>query len=187
MVIPAPWLQTYSGLIYNIMSPNLEHISIIDIAHSLSMQCRYNGHTKKFYSVAEHSCILCDFAINHDYPLSSRKWALMHDASETYLGDIIRPFKIILNGYQVYEDITLTAIAKKFELNLPIPNDIQIIDLLILNNERKHLLIPNIFDWGIGEESLSDIKIECWEPSQAKKEFTDRFIKLFYKDKVDEI
>lgn len=54
------WIQTYSGKKFEPLNPSIDSIDIIDIAHSLSMICRFNGHSQRFYSVAEHSSIVTD-------------------------------------------------------------------------------------------------------------------------------
>lgn len=54
------WLQTFTGKKIFPLNPRTEDICIADIAHSLSMQCRYNGHTKLFYSVAQHSAVMAN-------------------------------------------------------------------------------------------------------------------------------
>jgi len=59
------WIQTYTGKPFWILEPHADDIDIVDIAHALSMLCRYNGHTKRFYSVAEH-CYLLSFAVPYE-------------------------------------------------------------------------------------------------------------------------
>ena len=52
---PTGWIQTFTGKKFSPLEPRREDIDILDIAHSRSMQCRFNGHCRQFYSVAEHS------------------------------------------------------------------------------------------------------------------------------------
>ncbi|MFN9113590.1 MAG: phosphohydrolase, partial [Bacteroidota bacterium] len=70
------WIQTFSGIAFWPLDPKPEHVRIADIAHALSMKCRYNGHTRKFYSVAEHSVL-----VSRHVPEEDALWALLHDAS----------------------------------------------------------------------------------------------------------
>lgn len=82
------WFQTYSGRKFPIFAPELTDYHIEDISSSLSKQCRFNGHTKRFYSVARHSLNVFKIVSPRAKP-----WALMHDASEGYVSDIITPLK----------------------------------------------------------------------------------------------
>ncbi len=85
------WIQTYTGRKFFPLDPDPEMICIEDIAHSLSQLCRYNGHSKIFYSVAQHSLVLSrELCSGWQYALM----ALLHDASEAYLSDLPRPLKM---------------------------------------------------------------------------------------------
>lgn len=107
------WIQTYTGARFYPLEPDLDLIRIADIAHSLSMQCRYTGHTARFYSVAEHSLILAkEFHTGWHYRLV----ALLHDATEAYLSDIPRPLKYLpeFAFYRHAEDRLQEMIFDKF-------------------------------------------------------------------------
>jgi len=84
-------MVTYSGIVFDLMNPNPRLIKIEDIAHGLAFNCRWNGHTKRYYSVAEH-CLRMSTNVNSSLKLT----ALFHDAEEAYWGDIIRPLKEII-------------------------------------------------------------------------------------------
>lgn len=108
---------TYSGQVLNLDFIKPENVSIEDIAHSLSFQCRFNGHTKRFYSVAEHSLVLRDLVREESgvQNLNRRIAAMLHDAAECYFGDITKPVKerlLISSSY--YEDQILRAIFDAF-------------------------------------------------------------------------
>lgn len=107
------WIQTYTGARFYPLEPDAGLIRIEDIAHSLSMQCRYTGHTSRFYSVAEHSLILAkEFHTGWHYRLV----ALLHDAAEAYLSDIPRPLKRLpeFAFYREAEDRLQEMIFDKF-------------------------------------------------------------------------
>ena len=93
------WIETYSGKQFYLDGTDTDSIVIEDIAHALANLCRYNGHTNRFYSVAEHS-VLVSYAVPKEYAL----WGLMHDASEAYLSDIPRPFKAMIANYKTMEE-----------------------------------------------------------------------------------
>lgn len=85
------WMMTYSGRAFWPLDPRADEIDPLDIAHALSMLCRYGGHVRRFYSVAEH-CVLMSHAVAPEHAL----WALLHDATEAYMVDLPRPINRIL-------------------------------------------------------------------------------------------
>src|SRR3990167_7144636 len=107
------WIQTYTGKRFNLLDPDIDSIDIEDIAHALSMQCRYTGHTLVFYSVAEHSVHVSRITDSSD-----SLWGLLHDASEAYLGDVASPLKHsgLMQGYIALEERVQAAICQKFGL-----------------------------------------------------------------------
>lgn len=123
-------IRTYSGHYLNVFQPNPDHISIQDIAHALSHQPRWAGHTDKFYSVAQHSLSACHRA-TPQYKLS----ALMHDASEAYLSDIPSPIKARMPEYKAIEDRLMHCIAQKFGFEWPMPQAVKDIDKKLLEWE----------------------------------------------------
>lgn len=150
-------IRTYSGLYMNVFDPKPEMICIEDIAHALSHQCRFAGHTKRFYSVAQHS-VLCALQVDDKYRLQ----ALMHDASEAYLLDIPRPIKIHLAGYKEMEDRMMALIAEKFGFTYPLEVEVKAIDQKMLEVEWDHIVIH-------------DIGFITLDPVKAKREFLDMF------------
>ena len=127
------WILTYSGIEFWPLDPRPEDVRIEDIAHALSMQCRFAGHCDRFYSVAEHSIRVADLV-----PREDKLWALLHDASEAYLVDLPRPIKRhseIGKHYRIAEDVVMEVIARKFGLP-PEPMSIQRADKAMLCVER---------------------------------------------------
>ena len=116
------WIQTISGKKFPLDKPDVEQIDIEDIAHALSFLCRFNGQCKKFYSVAEHQCLLYDRVKDKDYLMA--KWLLVHDAPEAFVNDIPTPLKNLLPKYQEIESVieiqleTLLALTEKVPLVL---------------------------------------------------------------------
>lgn len=111
----ADWLQCYSGAAFYPLDPKPEDIHILDIGHALSLICRFGGHVKRFYSVAEHSVLVSKMV-----PDQWRLRALLHDAAEAYIGDMIRPLKRDMPEYQEAEDRIWEAICQRFGLGDPI-------------------------------------------------------------------
>jgi hypothetical protein len=145
------WIQTYTGIKFNYDNITKNSINIEDIAHSLSMLCRFTGHTDHFYSVAQHSvnCALVGMKMGD---ISLAKAALFHDASEAYLNDINSIAKSYL---PVYKEIELSIQDKVLE-KFNVPNDPYIYDIVkeidkrMLVTEKQHLL-RNTLKWDLEE------------------------------------
>jgi len=172
----AAWIQTYTGQVFQPLSPKPETINITDIAHALSMICRFNGHTRRFYSVAEH-CVVMSQMVPPQYSLD----ALMHDAAEAYIADVARPIKPLLGGYKAIEDSLLAAIYHKYSLTLSdkAKDAIEVSDLRMLMTERQQLMSIHAPEW----ESLKDIEpyeieLQCWSPEEAEYQFYARFLSI---------
>lgn len=165
------WIQTYSGISFYPIDPRQEDIEIVDIAHSLSLQCRYAGHCKEFYSVAEHCCHLHDIIEDKD-----KFAALMHDASEAYLVDIPRPVKPYLLNYYELEDKIQSVIFEKYQISFPYSKQVKELDYSILLDEKNILMNPSRQPWDmVGIKEIGAV-IQCWQPKQAKQEFINRFM-----------
>lgn len=168
------WIQTYSGRRFTPTNPNPNAIVIQDIAHALSMQCRFSGHTKKFYSVAQHS-VLVSYICNHEDAL----WGLMHDATEAYLVDVPRPLKRSgkFDAYLEFEDVMQKAVCKRFGLPEQEPPSVKLADTILLATEARDLMYPLRSDWVQPVEPLP-FKIDPLGPREAKDLFMKRFFEL---------
>lgn len=151
-------IRTYSGIYMNVLDPNIDMICIEDIAHSLSMQCRFGGHLPKFYSVAQHSVNCCNYV-----PDEFKLTALMHDAAEGYLLDMPSPIKKLLPDYKKLVHKMEELIAVKFGLQYPFPDIIHQADTILLKYEWDNIMINNLEH------------ITCWSHEIAKKTFIDYF------------
>lgn len=109
---------THSGQVLDLNFIKHNDVRIKDIAHSLSFQCRFNGHTKRFYSVAEHSLVLRDLVQEESgiQNLNRRMAAILHDAAECYLGDITKPVRDRFYIGESIEDQILENIFDAFEV-----------------------------------------------------------------------
>src|SRR5690606_26884872 len=136
------WMQVYSGEPFYPLAVKPEDIHITDIAHALGMVCRYGGHCRRFYSVAEHSVLL-----SHTVDPEHALWALLHDATEAYLGDVVRPLKHQLPGYIAAELRLETAIATRFGLPGLMPDQVKEHDTRIVVDEREQLMAPSRLHW----------------------------------------
>jgi uncharacterized protein len=163
------WMQSFTGRQVYPLDMRVEDIDIRDIAHSLSMQCRYNGHSTRFYSVAEHSVLVCWAA-----PKEHKLAALMHDASEAYLCDLPRPVKNCVTGYKEAEAQVEAVIAERYGFSYPHPAEVKELDNRILLDERDQIMAPPPADWNLPFKPLG-ITLHCWSPERAETMFLHMF------------
>ena len=167
------FIQTYTGLTFDLQNPTPEMVDVEDIAHALSMLCRFTGHTKEFYSVAQHS-VLC--ALKAPAHLSMQ--ALLHDAHEAYVGDLNSPLKSIIGTrYSNLSSSIQRVIDTKFnaEHDRESQHVIRNIDLRMLITEANALLAPRSTPWSIKVDPYDDLNIEPWLPKEAKTSFLSLF------------
>lgn len=129
------FIITRSGVRFTPLSPSPDMIEASDIAHALSKINRYGGHTSHFYSVAQHSILLERYIAQIGGTVEERLWALLHDAAEAYIGDMPRPTKRMLSGYEDIEAKIMRAVAIKFGLTGQIPASVKEADDRILADE----------------------------------------------------
>lgn len=166
------WMQTSTGRQFFPMDPRPEEIHIEDIAAALSKMCRFSGHSTRFYSVAEHCVLLSQVAS----PAAAFD-ALMHDASEAYLSDVIRPIKPFLANYREIEERLERAIAERFSLTWPLPAEVKRLDNAILADERDQAMATPPADWRLPEPPLG-VTLQFWSPKEAECKFIDAFLRL---------
>ena len=115
-------IKTYTGVMFDPLSPIADLIDIRDIAHALSMLCRANGHFRQFYSVGQHSINCMREAAARGYTARVQLGCLLHDASEAYLSDVTRPVKAELPRYKEIEAPLQDAIWNKW-LDAPLTQE----------------------------------------------------------------
>lgn len=171
-------VKALSGRGINPFYPTEESISIGDIAHSLSMQCRFNGHIRNFYSVAEHSIKVSELLEDRGLDSLVQLYGLLHDASEAYIADLPKPFKDMLSEYITVEHVLQKAIETKLIGPRSIESTeralIDVIDSDMCLHESKEFGGP--LDW---DSNLFQVKFtEPLDPREAKMAFLDRYFKL---------
>lgn len=167
------WCQTISGVMMYPLDPRPEEIIIDDIAHALSMQCRFGGHVKDFYSVAEHSV-----RVSNELPSHLALWGLLHDAAEAYLIDLPRPIKRFSDIGRLYskiEDNLMRVICQKFGLPEQMPLEVHQMDDILLATERRDLTCSVPKPWEDDGTAPLATKISPWRPYWAKINFLKRF------------
>jgi hypothetical protein len=132
------WVQTFSGKKFDVLNPRVQDVDFTDIGHALSMQARFNGHTKQFYSVAQH-CVIMSLAV----PKNLEVYALLHDAAEAYIGDMPQPMKRLFPEFSDLEDSILLVIFKAAGIRPPSQDEWRTVmgfDLRMLITERNQLM-----------------------------------------------
>lgn len=169
-----PDILTASGRYFNFIDTTDNAAIVSDIAHALSHICRFNGHTRDFYSVAQHSVLA-----SHIVPEEDALAALFHDAAEAYIGDVARPLKQLLPDYREIEERVERDLFAKLGIPLPMPPSVKYADLVLLATEQRDLMPAHDDEWALikGVEMLPD-RICPWTPWTARTMFYDRFSEL---------
>ena len=175
-------MNTYSGRKFDPMKIASEDVYLEDIAHALSLVCRGGGQIRWFYSVGQHS-------INCAHEALARGWSdrmalacLLHDASECYISDVIRPVKVHLQNYLEIESMIMDAIWEKFHLDdltdeenqkwKQIDNEILELELkTLMKGEKDREIIPLSSTPDLSERTFSSVE----------KEFNELALELFQK------
>ena len=171
------YIETYTGKIFHILAPTVDEICIEDIAHALSQQCRFTGHTRVPYSVAEHSIYVSELC-----PKEYALWGLLHDASEAYISDLNSPLKTYSALGDYYKEIEarlMKVIGEKFGLFGHEPPEVKKIDYEMLWVEKSQLLTSA--SWGDkwpAPKSVPDIKIAALPSREAEAAFLERYTLL---------
>lgn len=190
------WMITVSGRRLYVGDPRPEDIVIEDIAHALAKYPRFGGHTPgdEIYSVAQHSVIVSQIFWSdsvtfdsEDMRIRGARGALLHDAAEAYLGDVIRPVKAyIAEALKPLEDLWEAVIFQRFNA-LAFPRLVKRADLEALATERRDLLPfadpklnPEAWKW-----KEDELAVRAWPEHivpmsipQARAAFLARFEEL---------
>lgn len=172
-------LQTFYGRRVSVMNPKESEIDIEDIGYSLAKQCRFNGHCSEFYSVAEH-CVRGSELAEQMYGRDVAREFLLHDATEAYLGDLIRPVKRMIPQFEDIEQGFWWVISKKFSLPYVHSKEVHYLDNVMVCWEKRDLL-PNSEPWpNLPEISHLQLpKLHPWDWETSLREFTSRYLNLF--------
>lgn len=130
-------IYTQSGIEVNLRDPKPEMFDPSDMAYALSMLCRFTGHTARFYSVLEHSCVGSLYVPG---PLNLE--FMLHDAAEAYTGDLATPLKKELGDYIEIQDRIDRCIRERFGLPSTPSPEVKAMDLRMLATEKRDLIPP---------------------------------------------
>lgn len=168
-VASAVELHTVGGATLDLTRLRPEDIQLEDIAHALSCLCRFTGHTARFFGVAEHSVLMSRATTR--YPVE----ALLHDATEAFIGDVARPVKYRrgMGGYRSLEERIARVVAERFGTPFPMSAAVKHLDNRMLRAEIEQLMTPGSYSHSPRVKPL-DTVIECWAPQRAEREFLKR-------------
>ena len=172
-------IETFSGKWFDILDPQPDQVDIESIAHALSMLCRFTGHVRHFYSVAQHSW-LGSYLVPEGHELEF----LLHDASEAFIGDMSRPLKHLTaagGSYREVEENVMRVIRKKFNLPAVQSAVIHEIDNEMLWAEKVQLM--GSLSWSpesitaceCPDNKQADVQIYPMYPDKIEKAFLSRF------------
>lgn len=186
------WMLTFpTGQKFWPLDPWPEEVHLDDLAHALSLCCRFAGHVRCFYSVGEHSV-----RVSRDAQARCRAagWdtadaavaglaGLLHDGSEAYVHDIIRPLKRHLAGYAAVELRLQRCINARFGLP-ELAHEARWVreaDAALLWSEKRDLTVQNDLQWDEAQGSVGEALPEIivpWTPGMAERAFLGRFAEL---------
>lgn len=165
-------IRLRSGLYFDLADPQPDQFTIADIAGALSKICRFGGQCERFYSVAEH-CYHCSMAAEA-VPLA----CLLHDAAEAFIGDMVKPLKIMIPAYSEIESKVERVIAAKYGVDFE-QSEVGEIDRAMLIAERHAMFSKDSVKW-TGEDEVRRLEIDfwcCW-PKRAELMFLRRAAEL---------
>lgn len=177
---PGPYLQTVSGRFVNPFDPDPEQLDAGDIARALANVCRFGGHCRPFYSVAQHSVIVSELVEARGGDAEDVFAALMHDATEAYLGDMPHPIKHrspLGAAFREAEAALEAVLRERFSIKADVP-DIKRVDRALLATERRSVSGES---WAWPElEGVEALELELVPlgPDDAERAFTARYAEL---------
>lgn len=172
--VKGPTIMIVSGSYFDFDDPESSAFTIEDIAHALAHICRFTGHSRRFYSVAQHSVL-----VSHVVPSQHAFAGLMHDAAEAFIGDVAKPLKVLIPDYKAIESRVEAAVFARFGLPATLPACVKVADRVLLRTEQRDLMGADGHQWffSAGVEPMAE-RIEPLAPVEAKQLFLARYAEL---------
>jgi hypothetical protein len=175
-------IQTYTGVMFDPLKPNADKVYLLDIGHALSQTVRYGGHAIRHYSVAEHCVHVCRTVRKKGGNAWEQLDAILHDAPEAYIQDLVRPVKKRLHGYFAIEDLIMTVIYNKYYVRkyTGFSDLVHEVDYGMLADEAaQNMATPEIKWSDLGKPN--GVKLRYWGVTRAKFEYLSELISLLMK------
>lgn len=177
------YIQTVKGRRFYMSKPSFD---IQEIAHATAMQCRFTGHVREFYSVAEHSVLVSRLLAETQGMPELAFEGLMHDAHEAYVSDIASPWKALIPDYRKMEARLEAQMRMWCRLPEKHSEAVKLCDWIALFIEAEALLPPGVSDdWltptpdfrSIAEPIIASrmFRPRCLNPKAARIEFLFRY------------
>lgn len=169
-------LHTFTGRKFDLANPRAEDVCLEDIAHALSQLCRFGGHTREFYSVAQHSVAVSDrcwVGVGD----AGQRYGLLHDASEAYLVDLPTPLKQLdlMMGYRLLERKVQRVVLEAFGLDpARVPPLVAVADREVAYAEMRDLMLGADVELSERATALGFATVVPVDSAAAERMFLDR-------------
>lgn len=173
-----PYLQTFTGSTYDLEAPDPSSISLAWAVPALAQICRYTGHSRRFYSVAQHCVIGARVLRDHGHGEDTQRYFLLHDLHESVTGDVASPIKKAIGpAWGAFEEKHRLAFATRFQIARTVPAAVKVCDLRMLITERDQCLAAlrpgeRNDGWPPGVDAYEGVKITPWGADVAAGEYT---------------
>jgi hypothetical protein len=176
-------IQTFSGVIFYPLDPREEDIFLMDVGHGLSNKARFTGHTRRFYSTAEHSTRVSWCLRDMGFDLMTQYVGLHHDDTDAYLPDVPTPLKRLpeFQWFRDLEESMQELCYKRFGAIVTDYKPVKRADVILLLTEKRDLMPLKNHNW---DHKYTEVpipepyKIEPWIPEVAKKFYLERHAEL---------
>lgn len=165
------WVQTQSGIAFDLLNPKEEMVNVFDIVTSLSKINRFMGHTRFPISVADHSIRVALIISRWGGTSHEIRCGLAHDFAEAYIGDISSPLKGLIPSLREIEQRVWGAIADRFSLPMDLPSVVKDADIQALHDEHITTQAEAPKSWEIPGFEYMDV---CIEPRSSSPEIDAR-------------
>lgn len=188
-----PWIQTFTGAKHDLLNPDPWDIRLSDITHALSLICRFTGHVREHYSVAQHSVLVARLLRDEGHNSGIQAQGLLHDAHEAYVGDVASPIKRaikllipvspidrILPDFSPWSDLERRhehAVRARFGCALDLSPAVKRADLVLLMTEARDLMGAPPEPWDIPAKPAL-FHVTPWTAERARREFLDEAERL---------
>lgn len=174
-------IKVAAGHTVDLSSPEPCTIDIYSIAVGLSKTCRFGGQCREFYSVAQHSVNCYELAKSGSVSEQGLLAILLHDAAEAYIGDVVKPLKVMLPGYVAIEQRLEWAIEEYFGVSFDHHRDvIKHYDRAMIKIEKQKFWPDSAEEWeGFSDLVVPEFEFNCQDPSASEFSFMQAFREAF--------